>query len=185
MVRYGIKDEIGVMGIDDAPFNRNDDETLLIGTYFRGNKVIDGIYFKKIKIDGMDSTDRIIEIIMGKHQSKTSVVFLDGVTFGGFNIANIYKINEITGIPIVAVIDRIPNRERMMNAIKKNFNDYKLRNSLLKSFPKPEYIEGIYVQYLGINKDDLRIVINKTRLKSKIPECLRVSHLIGRGFLYI
>jgi len=101
-----IKDEIGVIGIDDAPFNKNDNEAILIGTYCRGNKIIDGIYFKKIKRDGMDSTEKIIEMVMGKHKTKINVIFLDGVTFGGFNIANLYEINEKTEIPVVAVIDR-------------------------------------------------------------------------------
>nr|WP_232210850.1 DUF99 family protein [Methanothermococcus okinawensis] len=178
-----IKDEVGVIGIDDAPFNRNDKEALLIGTYYRGNKIIDGIYFKKIHRDGMDSTEKIIEMIMGKHKTKINVIFLDGVTFGGFNIANLYEINEKTNIPVVAVIDRMPNRQKMMDALKKHFEDYEKRIYLLKSFPEPEKISDIYVQYVGIEKELLKMIIQKTRLKSKIPECLRISHLIGRGFL--
>ncbi len=178
-----IKDEIGVIGIDDASFNKEDKEAILVGTYYRGNRIIDGIYFKRIKRDGMDSTEKIIEIVKGKHWTKINVIFLDGITFGGFNIANLYEINEKTGIPVVAVIDKMPNLQKMEDALKKHFNDYEERISLLKSFPEPEDIEGIYVQYVGIKRESLNLIIKKTRLKSKIPECLRVSHLIGRGFL--
>ena len=178
-----IKDEIGVIGIDNAPFDKNDKEAILIGTYCRGNRIIDGIYFKRIKRDGMDSTEKIIEMVMGKHKTKINVIFLDGVTFGGFNITNLYEVNEKTGIPVVAVIDSMPNRQKMMDALKKHFDDYEERISLLKSFPEPENIEGIYVQYVGIKRELLNLIIKKTRLKSKIPECLRISHLIGRGFL--
>ncbi len=178
-----IKDEIGVIGIDDAPFNRNDNGAILIGTYCRGNRIIDGIYFRRIKRDRMDSTEKIVKMVMGKHKTKINVIFLDGVTFGGFNIANIYEIYEKTRIPVVAVMDRMPNRQKMIEALKKHFDDYEKRISLLKSFPEPEKLNGIYVQYIGIEKELLKIVIKKTRLKSKIPECLRISHLIGRGFL--
>lgn len=178
-----LKNEIGVIGIDDAPFNREDDEALLIGTYYRGNRIIDGIYFKRIKRDGLDSTEKIIEMVNGKHKTKINAIFLDGITFGGFNIANIYEINEKTRIPVVAVIDRMPNRQKMADALKKHFEDYEKRISLLNSFPEPEQLEGIYVQYVGIERDYLSLLIKKSRLRSKIPECLRISHLIGRGFL--
>ena len=184
-MNINIKDEIGVIGIDDAPFNRTDKEAILVGTYIRGNKIIDGVYFKKINRDGLDSTEKMIEIVMGKHKTKINAIFLDGITFGGFNIANIHKIHEETGIPVVVVINRMPNRQNMIEALKKHFKDSDIRISLLKSFSKPEYIEGIYVQYIGIEKEHLRTIIKKTRFKSKIPECLRISHLIGRGFLGI
>jgi endonuclease V-like protein UPF0215 family len=45
----------------------------------------------------------------------------------------------------------MPNLQKMVDALKKHFDDYEKRISLLKSFPEPENIEGIYVQ--GISKD--------------------------------
>ena len=122
-MNINIKDEIGVIGIDDAPFNRTDKEAILVGTYIRGNKIIDGVYFKKINRDGLDSTEKIIEIVMGKHKTKINAIFLDGITFGGFNIANLWKIYEETERPVIVVIDKYPNKERMFLAIKKHFND--------------------------------------------------------------
>jgi len=178
-----MKDEIGVIGFDDAPFYKNDKTALLIATYFRGNKILDGVYFKKIQKDGMDVTEKIVEVVKGKHYSKINAIFLYGVTFGGFNIANIFKINEETKKPVIVVIRKNPNRMDMINALKKYFKDGEKRAELLISFPEPEPLEGIYVQYVGIDREYVKELIKKTRLKSKVPECLRISHLIGRGFL--
>ncbi|ACV24624.1 endonuclease dU [Methanocaldococcus fervens] len=178
-----MKDEIGVMGFDDAPFNRNDEECILIGTYMRGNRIIDGIYFRKFKKDGMDVTDKIIDVVKERHYKKIRAIFLAGITFGGFNIADLWRINEETKKPVIVVIDRYPNKKRMFSAIKKHFDDADNRIKLIKSFPEPEKIDGIYVQYIGTDKDFVKNIIKKTRLKSKFPECLRISHLIGRGFL--
>ncbi|MDK2790479.1 MAG: uncharacterized protein PWP15_986 [Methanothermococcus sp.] len=180
-----MKDEIGVIGIDDASFKKEDDEVILIGTYFRGNKIIDGIYFKKIQRDGNDVTEKIIQIVKGKHYTKINAIFLDGVTFGGFNIADIFKINEETKKPVIVVVEKKPDRSKMIGALEKYFKDLPNKINLLKSFPEPEKIEDVYVQYIGIEKDEVRKLIQKTRLKSKVPECLRISHLIGRGFLNI
>ncbi|EHP84694.1 endonuclease dU [Methanotorris formicicus] len=178
-----MKDEIGVIGFDDAPFYKNDKTALLIATYFRGNRILDGVYFKKIQKDGKDATEKIVDVVKGKHYPKINAIFLYGVTFGGFNIADIFKINEETKKPVVVVIRKNPNRIDMINALKKHFNDWKERAELLNSFPEPEPIEGIYIQYVGIDGKEVKELIKKTRLKSKVPECLRIAHLIGRGFL--
>ncbi|WP_172456333.1 DUF99 family protein [Methanofervidicoccus sp. A16] len=180
-----IKDEIGVLGIDDGPFSKESKEVLLIGTYYRGNRILDGVYFKRIEKDGMDSTEKIVEIVKGKHEKKINVIFLDGITFGGFNIADIHKIYEKTNIPVVAVMNNLPDYEKIERALMKYFKDYESRISILRSLPKPEKFDDIYLQYVGIERKTLELIIKKTRLKSKVPECLRVSHLIGRGFLYL
>ncbi|GBF35899.1 MAG TPA: DUF99 family protein [Methanothermococcus okinawensis] len=180
-----IKDEIGVLGIDDGPFNKGSKIVILIGTYFRGNKILDGVYFKRIKKDGMDSTEKIVEIVKGKHRKKINVIFLDGITFGGFNIADIHEIYEKTNIPVVAIMNNLPDYGKIEKVLMKYFKDYEDRISILRSMPKPERFEDIYVQYVGIERETLELIIKKTRLRSKVPECLRVSHIIGRGFLHL
>jgi len=178
-----MKDEIEVIGFDDAPFNRTDKECILIGTYMRGNKIIDGIYFRKFKKDGMDVTEKIIDIIKEKHYKKIKAIFLSGITFGGFNIADLWEINRETKKPVIVVIDKYPNKEKMFLALKKYFDDADERIKLINSFPEPERMDNIYIQYVGTSRDFVENIIKKTKLKSKIPECLRISHLIGRGFL--
>ncbi len=183
-----IKDEIGVFGIDDAPFNKNDKNCLIIGTYMRGNRIVDGVYFKKIEKDGLDSTEKIIKMVInGRHKTKIKVIFLDGITFGGFNIVNMYEIYELTGIPVVSIMEKEPNYEKIYSAIKKYFDDWRERIELIESLPKPKKINDntSYIQNIGIDKNKVEDIIKKTRLRSKIPECLRLSHLIGRGFLDI
>lgn len=177
------KDEIGVIGIDDAPFNKFDKEALIIGTYMRGNSIVDEISFKKIEKDGFDSTEKILKIVKDKHFTKINAIFLDGVTFGGFNIADIVKIYNETEIPVIAVMEKEPDLLKMKSALKKYFFDFPEKIEMLESFPKPEPFENIFIQCIGINFEEACILIKKTRLRSKIPECLRISHLVGRGFL--
>jgi len=180
-----IKEEIGVLGVDDGPFRKDSRDVLLIGCYYRGNRILDGVYFKKIKKDGMDSTEKILEIVKGRHEKKISVIFLDGVTFGGFNIADLHEIYRRTEIPVVAVMNNLPDYEKIERTLMRHFKDYEERISILRSLPKPERFGEIYLQYLGIDRETLEMILKKTRLRSKVPECLRVSHLIGRGFLYL
>ncbi|WP_423793452.1 DUF99 family protein [Methanocaldococcus indicus] len=180
-----MKNEIEVIGFDDAPFKKNDKDCILTAVYMRGNKIVDGVYFKKFQKDGLDVTNKIIDVVKGKHYNKIKVIFLSGITFGGFNIADINEIYKRTNIPVVVVIDKYPNYEKIFNAIKKHFLDYNIRIEIIKSQPKPVKLDNIYVQYVGIDLKSIKKILEKTRLKSKFPECLRLAHLIGRGFLYL
>ncbi|ADG12842.1 protein of unknown function DUF99 [Methanocaldococcus infernus ME] len=179
-----MKKEIEVIGFDDAPFNKKDKKCILISVYMRGNRIIDNIYFSEFEKDGLDVTNKIIKVVKDKHYPKIKVIFLYGITFGGFNIADIHKIYEETKKPTVVVIDKKPNFEKIFKALK-HFKDFEERKSLIEKAPAPEYMDGIYVQYLGIDRERLKRIVDICRLKSKVPECLRVAHLIGRGFLYL
>ena len=57
-----MKSEIRVLGIDDSPFDKSTDSTvLLIGTFFRGGNFMDGVLSTTIQRDGDDTTVKIIE----------------------------------------------------------------------------------------------------------------------------
>jgi len=77
-----------IVGFDDSPFNKfKDKEVLVTGTVMRGGYSIDGIMSTKVKVDGTDSTRKLISLI-GKSRFRTQIkaILLDGIAFGGFNI---------------------------------------------------------------------------------------------------
>jgi len=51
---------------------------------------------------------------------------LDGITFGGFNLVNIRKIFESTGVPVIVIMRKLPNFERIKKALKR-FDDWEKR----------------------------------------------------------
>ena len=75
----------------------------------------DEVFFKRIKKDGFDSTSKIIEIVKDKHFTKINAIFLDGVTFGGFNISNILEIYEKTKIPVISIMEKEPDISKMIS----------------------------------------------------------------------
>jgi len=65
-----IKKELRILGIDDGPFNKFRDKTVLVvATVFRGGSYIDGLLSTKVIIDGIDSTNKLIQIVK---KNKTS-----------------------------------------------------------------------------------------------------------------
>jgi len=180
-----IKKEIRILGIDDAPFTpRTSGIVMLIGTIFRGGTWLDGVLRTEISIDGSDSTDKIVKMICSsRNKDQLGVIMLDGITFGGFNIVNIKTIFEKTEVPVIVVMRKFPNFEKIKKALKR-FEDCKKRwNRVLDAGKvyKFDNDETIYFQICGIGLEDAKEILKISTTRSAIPEPLRAAHIIAAG----
>lgn len=180
-----IKPEIRILGIDDAPFpSHTKNKVMLIGTVFRGGIWLDGVLRTYITGDGDDSTEKIIQMVNNtRHKDQIGVIMLDGVTFGGFNIANIKDIFEKTGVPVIVIMRKFPDFRRIKKALFR-FEDHEKRwNSILDAGEvyKIENKEPIYIQINGIDLKDAMEIVTLSITRSAIPEPVRVAHLIAAG----
>lgn len=182
---HKIKPEIRILGIDDAPFpTHTKDKVMLIGTIFRGGIWLDGVLRTHITGDGQDSTARIIEMVnKTRHKGQIGVIMLDGITFGGFNIVNIRKIFQNTGIPLIVIMRKFPNFEKIKKALLR-FEDHKKRWECVLDAGRVYRIENkepIYIQICGIDLEDAKEIVTLSTTRSAIPEPIRVAHLIAAG----
>jgi hypothetical protein len=108
---------------------------------------------------------------------------LDGVTFGGFNVINIQKIYEETGIPVIVIMRKYPNFEKIQKALKRFENWQERWQDIKDAGPvyKIENEEDIYIQVNGIDIEDAEEIIRLSTTRSAIPEPVRVAHLIAAG----
>ena len=180
-----IKREIRILGVDDAPFPpHTKNNVMLIGTIFRGGTWLDGVLRTYIKGDGTDSTAKIIKMVNdSRHKDQIGVIMLDGITFGGFNVVNIKEIFDKTGIPLIVIMRKFPNFEKIKKALMR-FEDCKERWELIKeagTVYKIENKEPLYIQICGINLEDASEIVDIATTRSAIPEPIRAAHLIGAG----
>ncbi|HIJ98225.1 TPA: DUF99 family protein [archaeon] len=182
-----IKRELRILGIDDGPFKRGDRNTILVGTVFRSGFWLDGILTTKIKVDGHDSTKKIIEMVnKSRHKAQLRVIMLDGLTFGGMNFADIQKINEKTELPVIVVNRKKPRFEMIKNALK-HFKDAGKRWRLVEKAGEMHQVNvgnhNLFVQTAGIKLEDAQKILKLSCTRAKIPEPLRVAHLIAGGLI--
>jgi len=116
-----IKNEIRVIGIDDASFDRfRDKETLVIGVLYRGGQFMDGVITTEVKIDGDDSTKKISQMITNsKFLKQTKYLLLDGIAVGGFNVIDVKRLHEKTGLPVIVITRKYPDFEEIICTLKK------------------------------------------------------------------
>ncbi len=182
-----IKREIRILGIDDAPFPpHTKNKVILVGTIFRGGTWLDGVLRTYIKGDGTDSTANIIKMVNdSRHKDQIGVIMLDGVTFGGFNVVSIKEIFEETCIPVIVVMRKFPNFEKIKKALMR-FEDCKERWALILeagTVYKIENEEPLYIQICVIDLEDAKEIVSIATTRSAIPEPIRAAHLIGAGIV--
>ncbi len=183
-----IKRELRILGIDDGPFKlHKKGTTVLVGTVFRSGFWLDGLLTTKIKVDGLDATRKILEMInKSRHKVQLRVVMLDGLTVGGMNFIDIQKINEETELPVIVVNRKRPRFEKIRNALK-HFKDAKKRWKFIEKAGEMQQVNlgnhNLYIQIAGIKLEDAQRILKLSCTRAKIPEPLRVAHLIAAGIV--
>lgn len=183
-----IKPEIRVLGIDDGVFTPHLKGLVpVVGVVFRGGYWLDGVMHTKIEVDGLKATDKIASMITNSpHYKQLRVIMLDGITFAGFNVVDIKKLNIKTKLPVIVVTREKPNFAEIHEALKNLPKSEERWKAILNAGEIFEVStrsrnEKIYMQVSGILEEDARKILQLTSTRSNIPEPLRVAHLIASG----
>ena len=183
-----MKANIKTIGIDDAPFelySSSQREAMIVGVVMRSNHYLEGVLSSSVKIDGTNSTRNVVDMVRGsKHYRQLKAIFLDGITMGGFNVLDIDRIFDFTGIPVLSLTRNQPEFESIEHALKKHFEDGAERWSLISkgkllSFETPA--GTIYGKIAGLSWEQAQELIDITIKHGQIPEPIRVAHLIASG----
>ena len=178
-----MKKEIRVIGIDDAPFNKfKKGKVIIVGTIFRGGSWLDGVLSTKVKIDGTNATDKLINMINKyKFMPQLQCIILDGIALGGFNIVDINKLNQKTKLPVMVVIRKYPDFKKIKAALQKLKKSSKYK--LIEKAGEVHKIQKIYIQLAGIPLEDAKKILKITCTRSLLPEPIRTAHLIAAGIV--
>jgi uncharacterized protein len=181
-----IKPEIRVLGIDDGKFTpQTKGRVIVVGVVFRGGYSIDGVMHTTVEIDGLDATEQLASMINSSpHRRQLRLVMLNGITFAGFNMVDLKKLNLATGLPVIALTHDKPDLDAINLALKNLPNCEERWRIVLEAGKIHEVInKGTkkYVEIAGISLADAKKVIKLTSTRSSLPEPLRVAHLIASG----
>jgi len=181
-----IKSEIRVLGVDDGKFTpHTQGNVIVVGVVFRGGCWLDGVMHTEIAIDGFDATEQIASMINGSsHCKQLRLVMLNGITFGGFNVVDIKKLNLATKLPVIALTREKPDLDSIREALKnlpESEERWKMVLAAGEIFEVTCKGKRIYLELAGISLVDARKIVELTSTRSSFPEPLRVAHLIASG----
>lgn len=191
------------IGIDDAPFQTRPrirgSEVHAVAIITSNDRFEGMLYIPAIHQDGLNAGQRLAETILtSKFHEQLHAVLLDGVTMGGLNVIDIAQLATDLQRPVVALMRTHPNLQRMLGAIQKLPEAQERAQRIRAAGPIYE-VRGWVFQYrcpipdgsvmsekIGDVHQSVTPEIIATLLDrctpaggQKVPECLRIAHLIG------
>ena len=189
MKKCEVKKNIRIIGIDDSPFKFEDEETSIVGVVTRAPNYIEGIIISKVEVDGLDSTERITEMIQtSRYRPLLKAILIDGACLGGFNVVDIKNLYKKLEIPIITVSRDRPDFGAIELALRKYLKDtFDIRMKLLKENENKEitnkYNHEIYVRVEGMEIEEAEEIINLFTVRGALPESIRIAHMIGSAMV--
>ncbi len=175
------------IGIDDGPFPPKTDDKVrhapLLAAWLKGPH-LHQLRTEWITVDGLDATGKAQFLLKGSvHVS----VLLSGVTFGGFNLIDPWKIQKLSKAPVIVVIRSRPDNRAVKRALSRHFPDWKERWDLIRSLGPLHMVrtmasEGpVFFERFGCSTRDAALVLKSWAFVSRIPEPLRVAGIVASG----
>ena len=171
---------IRVIGVDDAHYaDKTHGSTVNVAGIVCGGTRFEGMLWGSLKKDGMDATENITTLIsQSKFHEQLHLVLLDGITFGGCNIADLPAMHESLQVPVVAVMRRPPNMPKFKHVVDSlPERDERWRRTLAAG--EIHEIDGWTFQCVGEKPSVIAKTLTRLTDRGKVPEALRLAHLIG------
>jgi uncharacterized protein len=170
---------IRVIGFDDAPFLRHAGEPVSIAGVVCAGTRFEGMVWGQIEPDGWDATEVILKLLLGrKFLPQLHILLLDGIAFGGFNVIDLPRLSEQLQLPCVAVMRRMPNLVTVEHAIHRLPHPER-RLQLLQRAGTIYAYPPFFFQVCGACPQVTFSVLQRLTDCGKVPEALRLAHLIG------
>ncbi|GBD02173.1 hypothetical protein HRbin18_01909 [bacterium HR18] len=173
-----------VLGIDDAPFQRGEDvDVPVVGVMMEGATLVEGVAITRFPIDGAEVTTFLAEWIQTlRWRPSLQAVVLGGITLAGLAVVDLAGLAGQLGLPVLAVTRHDTANSELADALRvAGLHD---RLAILeRTPPAAPMARGLYVAWAGADAFEARQLIQSTLHKSRLPEPLRLAHLIGAALV--
>jgi endonuclease V-like protein UPF0215 family len=172
------------LGVDDAPFEKRQAGLVpVIAVAMEGHDIIESVALSEFPVDGDAATEYLAAWIERlRARPMLQAVILGGITIAGLGIIDVTALAERLKIAVLVVTRRNPARSELADALRAaGLTD---RLSILERIPPAHgFGEGLYLAHGGVPRVEAERLLQATLGKSRLPEPLRVAHLIGQAIV--
>ena len=127
-----LKDEIRILGLDDAPHVGR--RVMVVGTVFRGGEFMEGAISCHVEHDGNDATEVLANTICSsRFHPQLRAVLTDGLTLAGFNVLDLTELANRTALPVISVMRDRPDMTSIEKALANLPGGESRLNTLLRA----------------------------------------------------
>ncbi len=171
-----------VVGFDDGPFDRSHrGDVLVVGAVFAGER-LDGVISTRVRRDGANAAERLIDCLTGsKYYDQLQAILLQGIAFAGFNVVDLQRLRQATGLPVLVVVRHLPDFQAIREALLQRVPGGASKWRLIEAAGPMEPTAGLYVQRCGMTPENAARLLAGLQKNGHLPEPLRVAHMIAGG----
>ncbi|MCP4692493.1 MAG: DUF99 family protein [Desulfobacterales bacterium] len=169
-----------VIGFDDAPFPRNHRGMVkVVGAVFARLR-FDGVLVGEIEKDGFDAAEKITSLVArSKFAGHIQLIMLQGIALGGFNVIDVFHVNERLGVPVLVVSRVKANMAAIRNALLTRVRGGEEKWAVIEKLGPLEPAGSVHVQRVGLTIEQARAAVERFAVHGNIPEPIRAAHLIA------
>jgi endonuclease V-like protein UPF0215 family len=177
-----VKAITNVVGFDDAPFaHAHRGDVRVVGAVCCRTR-LDGVLSGRVRRDGVNATDTLIELVGGsKFREHIRAVLLQGIALAGFNVVDIRRLSEALDVPVIVTVRRQPRLAMVKDALFDRTPGAARKWKLIEQAGPLEQLGAMWVQRIGLAREDTISLLRATTLHGNVPEPLRLAHLIAGG----
>ncbi|MEN0066979.1 MAG: DUF99 family protein [Myxococcota bacterium] len=170
---------VQTLGFDDVPFNKEVDQVVHVAGMFCQNTRLEGMVWGAVTRDGTDATEVIIDLVTrSKFYPSVDLILLDGLTFAGMNVVDLPALAERTERPCASIMRRPPDFAAIEHVLTR-FDDGPMRRARMAAAGPVHERGGFCFQVMGAEPDVLAPLLQRLTDRGKVPEPLRLAHLVG------
>jgi endonuclease V-like protein UPF0215 family len=155
----------------------------IIGVAMEGSALIESVAVGEFPIDGEGVTEYLAAWIAGLRSRPTlQAVILGGITIAGLGVIDVTALADRLGLPVLVVTRRNPAGSDLADALRAAGLSHRL--AVLDRVPRAFGVaEGLYLAHAGATRLEAERLVGATLAKARLPEPLRVAHLIGQAIV--
>ena len=173
-----------MLGIDDAPFEkRQRDPVPIVAVMMEGCDLVEAVAVAAFPVDGDDATGFLAGWVGGlRLRPSLRAVVLGGITIAGLGVVDVEALASRLRTPVLVATRRRPSDAELSRALRAA--GLAPRIALVERAPRAARIEeGFYLAHAGIARGEAERIARGTLRKARLPEPLRVAHLIGSALV--
>ena len=178
----------GIRGLAIAEsFSQDSKKSVLSGIVMSTDLVIDGFVMGYSTVGGDDATDSILTMYEKLDRPDVSFLLISGIVISLYNIVDVKRISEKTGIPVIGVT--YEESSGIEDAIKHHFPEsYESKLAEYSKLGSREKItlhtsHNLYIRNEGCTALEVKQLLDKMTLQGSVPEPLRIAQLLANTLL--
>jgi endonuclease V-like protein UPF0215 family len=173
-----------VLGLDDAPFVKGKQPAVpIVAVLMEGHQVVEGVAVTTFPVDGDEATTFLATWLGSlRWRRMVQAVVIGGITVAGLGIVDLERLSRELGLPVCSVTRRPTSSSRVVRALTAAGFAHRIP-IVERSPPSVRVAPGLYLAVAGTDPERAMAILHSTLGKSRLPEPLRIAHLIGQALV--